>query len=65
MLEFILASLAVFLVFGYFGYQWWTARDTDPNRLEATGSLEGSTTVVALSSSTRALSSVNAAGRSL
>jgi HlyD family secretion protein len=39
--------LVLTLGLGYLGYQWWTTRDTDPNRLAATGSLEGTTVVVA------------------
>ncbi len=39
--------LLLTLGLGYAGYQWWTARDTDPNRLVAAGMLEGDRLVVA------------------
>src|SRR5688500_13019504 len=40
-------ALVLTLVLGYAGYQWWTTRDTDPNRLAAAGMLEGDQVTVA------------------
>lgn len=39
--------LLLTLGLGYVGYQWWTTRDLDPNRLTAAGTLEGDRVVVA------------------
>jgi multidrug efflux pump subunit AcrA (membrane-fusion protein) len=39
--------LVLGLGLGYVGYQWWTTRDIDPNRVTAAGTLEGDRIVVA------------------
>ena len=38
-----LIALLVLSILGltYVGYQWWTTKDIDPNRLAASGTLEG------------------------
>lgn len=44
-----LIPLTILLTLGlaYVGYQWWTTKDIDPNRLAAAGTIEGDRVVIA------------------